>query len=101
MISFSRATWRMRYFLVEGLPGDISSTKEMCSRRSSLLGVERRDVGSESTRGRFLAGVMFADGFAKGTGSIVRGFKRGSNDAWVYNSPPRTLNIVRQFSLNM
>ena len=49
LISFSRATWRMHCSLVEGLPGDNSSTKETCSRRSfvsSLVGVEGSDVGS-------------------------------------------------------
>jgi hypothetical protein len=49
LISFSRATWRMRCSLVEGLHGDNSSTKETCSRRSfagSLVGVERTEVGS-------------------------------------------------------
>src|SRR5271167_3624711 len=39
--SFSRATtWRMRCSLVEGLPGDNSSTKETCSRRSFVSSLE-------------------------------------------------------------
>src|SRR5947207_16026210 len=93
LISFSRATWRMRCSLVEGLPGHNSSTKETCSRRSfasSLVGVERREVRSgivdgvldgeplKSTCGRFL-GVIYAGGFAKEDGSMISGFKRASN----------------------
>jgi len=88
----------MRYSLVQGLPGDSSSTKETCSTRSfasSLVGVERREVGSgivdgvldgeplESSRGRFLAGVIYAGGFAKETESMISGFKRASNDAFL------------------
>src|SRR5579859_3828873 len=98
LISFSRATWRIHCSLVEGLPGDNSSTKETCSRRSfasSLVGVERREVGSgivdavldgellESTCGHFLAGVIYAGGCAKETGSMISGFKRASNDAFL------------------
>ena len=37
----------------------------------------------ESHLERFLAGVIYADGFAKETGSIVSGFKRASNDAFL------------------
>jgi hypothetical protein len=37
----------------------------------------------EGYRIGFLAGAIYADGFAKETGSIVRGFKRGSNDAFL------------------
>ena len=98
LISFSRATWRIRCSVVEGLPGDNSSTKETCSRRSlasSLVGVERREVGSwivdgildgeplESTRRRFFAGVIHAGGFAKETESMMSGFKCASNDAFL------------------
>ena len=97
LISFSRATWRMRCSLVEGLPGDNSSTNETCSRRSfasSLVGVKRREVGSgigdgeldgeplESTRGRFFVGVIYAGGFAKETESMISELKRASNGAF-------------------
>ena len=98
MISFSRAAWRMRCSLEDGLPGDISSMKETCSRRGftiCLAGVEGRDVGSgivdavsdgeplESTRGRFLVGVVYAGGIATETGSIVSGFAVAGIDAFL------------------
>jgi len=84
--------------------------KETCSRRGftiCLAGVEGRDVGSgivdavsdgeplESTRGRFLVGVVYAGGIATETGSIVSGFAVAGIDAFLELETEKTTRLPK------